>query len=84
MITWPASDKLSKTAVGTLERFKKTAAAKELEQDARAWSFISWAWLPEAPYAFTLRSADHEERQYVVEGDGRWQMKVLHPARNVA
>jgi hypothetical protein len=84
VIQWPAPEKLTKIAAGILERFKKTSAAKELEQDTREWSFISWAWLPEPPYALTLRCADLEERYFLLEGDGRWQMRVIRPARSVA
>lgn len=84
MIHWPAPEKLTKISAGILDRFKKTAAAKELEQDSREWSFVSWAWLPEPPYALVLRSADSEERYFLMEGDGRWQMRVIRPARSVA
>jgi len=83
VIRWPAADRLSKTAAVILEKFKRTAAAKELEQDSREWFFVSWAWLPEPPYALTLRSGDHEERYFLIEGDGRWQMRVIRPASQV-
>ena len=83
MIGWPAPEKLSKISAGLIEKFKKTAAAKELEQDPREWSLISWSWMPDPPHAFTLRSSDNEERYVISEGDGRWQMRIVHPAHVV-
>ena len=80
MIQWPAPEKLSKVAAGILERVKRTAGAKELEQDAREWRAISWSWLPDPPFSLTFRSADNEERYFVMEGDGRWQTRVIRPA----
>jgi hypothetical protein len=75
---------MTKISAGILDRFKKTAAAKELEQDAREWTFVSWAWMPDPPHNLVLRSADMEERYVVMEADGRWQMRVIRPARSVA
>jgi hypothetical protein len=83
VIAWPTSEKLSKISAGLLEKFKKTAAAKELEQDARAWSFVSWSWMPDPPYTFTLRGSDNEERYVISEGDGRWQMRIVRAAHEV-
>ena len=79
MIHWPAPDRLSKIAAGILERVKKTAAAKELEQDAREWTLVNWSWLPDPPYTMTLRSPEGEERYLLIEADGRWTMREIRP-----
>ena len=84
MIVWPPPDKLSKTSIGLIEKFKKTAAVKELEQDSREWVLASWSWLPDPPFSFVLRSSDYEERTVVSEGDGRWQMRVSQVSREFA
>ncbi len=78
MIRWPAAERLSKVSGPIIERFKKTAEAKDLEQDAREWVLASWPWMPEAPYSFIARASD-EERQYVIDASGALTMRVVHP-----
>jgi hypothetical protein len=80
MVRWPAAEKMSRVSAGIVERFQKTAGAKELEQDAREWVLVNWPWLPEAPYSFVARASDGEERQWVGDADGRWVMRVIRPA----
>ena len=77
MIHWPAAGKVSKVTAEILERFKKTSAVKELEQDPREWTLVSWPWMPDAPYPTLFRNAEGDERFCVMEADGRWQMKVM-------
>jgi hypothetical protein len=84
VIQWPPSEKMTRISSATLDRFKKTAAIKELEQDSREWTLVTWSWMPDPPYALTFRSSDMEERYCVMEEDGRWQMRVIRPARSVA
>ena len=80
MVRWPAPERLSKVSTAIVERFKKTAGAKELEQDGREWGLVNWPWLPDAPYNFVVRAADGEERQWQGDADGKWVMRVIRPA----
>jgi len=80
MVRWPAPDRMSRISAEIVERFKKTAGAKELEQDAREWSLVTWPWMPEPPYGFTVRASDGEERQWTGDATGLWTMKRIHPA----
>ncbi|MGO8994719.1 MAG: hypothetical protein ACLQVI_15495 [Polyangiaceae bacterium] len=74
MVRWPASDRMSKTSAVVVEKFKKTGAAKELEQDAREWVLVNWPWMPEPPYTIVVRASDGEERRCVMGEDGLWTM----------
>ena len=72
MIRWPAPERLSKVSAGILERFKKTAGAKEIDQDSREWVLVNWPWVPDPPYVIVARASDHEERRWVMGDDGLW------------
>jgi hypothetical protein len=72
MVRWPAADRMSKTSATVLERFKKTAAAKELDQDSREWVLMNWPWVPDPPYTIVARASDGEERRCVMGEDGLW------------
>ena len=72
MIEWPADETLSAPAKTALQRFKKTAAAAELEEDARAWRFLSWARSTEPPVRMRLRSDDEAEVTFTLESTGAW------------
>ncbi len=80
MVRWPAPDRLSRTSAPIIERFKKTSAAKDLEQDPREWVLAQWPWLPDAPYGFTARASDGEERRIMIDGDDTLTVHVSHPA----
>ena len=79
MIRWPASDRMSKTSAVVLERFKKAAVAKELEQDAREWVLVNWPWVPDPPYTFVARATDGEERRCIMGEDGLWTNHATTP-----
>jgi len=80
MVRWPAADRLSRVSSPILERFKKTAEAKDLEQDSREWVLASWPWMPEAPYLFTARSSDGvEERHFVIDERDTMTVRVSRP-----
>ncbi len=72
MIEWPEEEHLSTPAKTALQRFKKTAAAAELEEDARAWRFLSWARSNEPPVRMRLRSDDLDEVTFTLESTGAW------------
>ncbi len=79
MVRWPAPERMSKVSLAIVERFKKTAAAKDLEQDAREWALVNWPWMPDAPYKIVVRAGVEEQREFVCEADGLWRMKELDP-----
>jgi hypothetical protein len=79
MVRWPTPDRMSRTSAPLVERFKKTAEAKDLEQDAREWVMASWPWMPDAPYQYVARASDAEERHYVVDATGALTMRVIKP-----
>jgi hypothetical protein len=72
MVRWPAPERLSKTSAAIIERFKKVAAAKELEQDPREWVLMNWPWVPDPPYTVVVRASDGAERRFVMDPDGLW------------
>ena len=72
MVRWPAADRMSQTSKAVIERFQKTAGAKELEQDPREWVLENWPWVPDPPFTFVARSSDGEERRLVMNTDGLW------------
>jgi hypothetical protein len=85
MVRWPSTDRMSSTSKGIIERFQKTAAAKELEQDPREWVLENWPWVPDPPYTLVVRSSDDEERRLVMEGDGMWTSHTSRsPTHNTA
>jgi hypothetical protein len=79
MVRWPALDRMSKVSAPIVERFKKTAEAKDLEQDAREWVMAGWPWMPDAPFLFVARASDAEERHYVIDETGALTMRVSRP-----
>lgn len=81
MVRWPLPERMSKVSHSIIERFKKSAVAKDLEQDPREWVLMSWPWLPDAPYTVITRAADGEERQFVGDADGHWVGKLVRAGR---
>jgi hypothetical protein len=82
MVRWPASDRMSRVSAPLVERFKKTALAKELEQDSREWVLSSWPWMPDAPYLYTARASDGEERRATIDDADTLTVRVTAaPAR---
>jgi hypothetical protein len=79
MVRWPASDRTSQTSKTVIERFKKTAAAKDLEQDPREWVLENWPWVPDPPYTVVARASDGEERRCVMDTEGLWTIQTSRP-----
>lgn len=79
MVRWPAPDRMSQTSKGIVERFKKTAAAKDMEQDPREWVLENWPWVPDPPYTIVARASDGEERRCVMDSDGLWTIHRNRP-----
>jgi hypothetical protein len=72
MIRWPAQGRMSAVSARVVEKFKKSAAVKDLEQDPREWVLVNWPWVPDPPYTFVVRSSDGEQRRWVMGEDGLW------------
>ena len=79
MVRWPAPDRMSQTSKGIVERFKKTAAAKDMEQDPREWVLENWPWVPDPPYTIVARASDGEERRSVMDASGLWTIHTTRP-----
>ena len=60
MISWPNEDALPEAAKRHMSDFKKTAAAKELDEDETHWVFHSFARMPDPPVRMILQSATAE------------------------
>jgi len=82
MIEWPAEAHLTSDAKAALQRFKKTAAAAELEEDPRTWRFLSWARSTEPPVRMRLRSEDQGEVTFTLESSGTWTMARREASAN--
>jgi hypothetical protein len=79
MVRWPPVDRMSKVSGEIVEKFKKTAGAKDLEQDPREWVLVNWPWMPDPPYSITVRASDGEERQLLADEDGVWRLRRIRP-----
>ena len=79
MIRWPAQGRMSATSAHVVEKFKKSAAVKDLEQDPREWVLVNWPWVPDPPYTFVVRASDGEQRRWVMGEDGLWTERAFEP-----
>jgi hypothetical protein len=83
MIEWPSDDDLPGPAQEAIAKLKSSAAAEELERDAQTWRVVSWPWVPGPPWRVNLRSDAHEEREWWLEADGNWHMRVRAMAPHI-
>ena len=74
MIEWPAEEDLEGAAKSNVDRFKKTAAARELEEDGATWRFHSWSRTPEAPVRMILVNENGDEAVWTFD-NGSWTMR---------
>ncbi len=82
MIEWPPPKGLDKSAKKTLDLFKKTGFAAELEEDAALWRFRSYARDPSPPARMVLRNQNaNETRIFALEATGIWRRVVDQDAR---
>jgi hypothetical protein len=81
MITWPDEDALNEAAKRHMAAFKKTAAARELEEDEHTWVFHSWARMPDPPVRMLLQDetppngGPRQRVMVVLNEGGTWTMK---------
>lgn len=55
MIAWPDEDALNDAAKRHMRAFKKTAVAKEFDEDEKNWVFHSFARMPDPPVRMILQ-----------------------------
>ncbi len=70
MIHWPT--RLVPAATANLDRFKATSLARELEQDAHEWRFLSWAWTDELPVRLWLANEEGRSLAFTLDVGGLW------------
>ncbi len=75
MIEWPAEEKLEGAAKSNLERFRKCAAARELEEESNTWMFHSWSRVPEAPVRVILQNENGDEVTWTLDAEGFWTVR---------
>lgn len=70
MIEWP--EEQNEAAEKALASFKKSSLAYGLEDDARTWTFLSWARKIDAPARMILRNDAGETVNFVRNVTGLW------------
>lgn len=75
MIEWPAEEKLEGAAKSNLDRFRKTAAARELDEDPATWAIHSFARQAEPPVRIILVNEQGDEVTWTLGGDGAWTIR---------
>jgi len=73
MLHWPPASVLTPVAKANLDRFRRTTAARELEEDPRSWSVVAWSWTAEPTVHVSVRSS-HDERLYALDESGLWDV----------
>jgi hypothetical protein len=66
---------LTAAARRNLKRFQETAAARELEDDARTWRAVEWSWVEGPPMRVHLRCERGEVVDFVMDETGGWRME---------
>jgi hypothetical protein len=79
MIAWPSDDKMNATSTENLARFRRTAVAKELEEDTHTWRFQCWAWTSYGPWKWILHSDTHRLVTLTMDEDGEYLVKYADP-----
>jgi hypothetical protein len=75
MIRWPSESVLTPAAQANLERFKVTAAARELERDPRVWTLAEWSWTQEPEMHVLLRNESLAEILFSFDESGTWRLQ---------
>jgi hypothetical protein len=68
MIRWLEDERLSPTVKANIARFKATSFAKDLDETEAEWRFMSWPRSTDAPLRFLLRSNDHHNALFTIDG----------------
>jgi hypothetical protein len=78
---------LTVEAKKNLERFLRTSAAREMEDDSRTWTVVEWSWVSGPPMRVHLRDEQSAVVDFVMDAGGTWQLcrepmdaKIVIPA----
>lgn len=74
MIRWPPESKLSAEDRLHLARFKRSAAAEELGDDAHTWELESSSWSGDYPVRLIWRNEDCQKVCFTIEDTGLWRL----------
>jgi hypothetical protein len=83
MIRWLEDERLSSNVKANMARFKATSFAKDLDESAARWQFMSWPRTDHAPLRFLLRSDDHRHATFTIDGAGMEYGKLEHDETGV-
>jgi len=84
MIRWIEDERLSAAVKANMARFKATSFAKDLDESAAHWRFMSWPRTDHTPLRFLLRSDDQHQAVFTVDGDGQEYGKIEGAADGVS
>jgi hypothetical protein len=76
MIRWLEDERLSASVKANMARFKATSFAKDLDESAAHWRFMSWPRSEATPLRFLLRSDDQHQAVFTVDDGGQEYGKI--------
>jgi len=79
MIQWPEDSTLTTIARANMDRLKRISISLELEDDARNWKFLAWAWSKDAPWRWILESDARRQVTVTMNADQTWMVKWADP-----
>lgn len=65
---------LTQAAKKNLDRFFRTSAAREIEDDPRTWTVIEWTWVAGPPMRVALRDEECAVIDFVMDAAGLWHL----------
>jgi hypothetical protein len=68
-------EKLEGAGKSNVERFRKSAAARELEEENTTWVFHSWSRLAEPPVRIILMNERGDEVTWTLDAEGFWTLR---------
>jgi hypothetical protein len=76
MIHWLEEERLPSAVKANMARFRATSFAKSLDEGETRWRFMSWPRTHHTPLRFVLRSEDHRQATFTIDGPGRQYGKI--------
>jgi hypothetical protein len=65
---------LTQAAKKNLDRFFRTSAAREIEDDPRTWTVVEWTWALGPPMRVALRDEECAVIDFVMDKAGLWHL----------
>jgi hypothetical protein len=84
MIRWLDDERLPAAVKANMARFKATSFAKDLDESAAHWRFMSWPRSEDTPLRFLLRSDDQRQATFTVDEGGQEYGKLEGAAQGVS